>query len=69
MSSAASRMRALRARKKAGEVWEVRANPHQLALFLEQHKFIPPDTEDRDVIAAGFQELVEYLCSDEIELH
>jgi len=50
------------------EIWKARANRHRLALFLEQHRFIPPDTEDRAVIAAGFQKLVELLCSDEAEL-
>ena len=69
MSTTADRMREHRARKKAAkEVWEARVNLHRLALFLEQHGFIPLDTEDPDVIAQGFQDLVEYLCSDEIEL-
>jgi hypothetical protein len=30
--------------------------------------FIPRHTEDGAVIAAGFQKLVELLCSDEAEL-
>ena len=69
VSGGAARMREYRARKKADEeIWKARANRHRLALFLEQHRFIPPDTEDRAVIAAGFQKLVELLCSDEAEL-